>query len=309
MLYYQASLYLGDDSNDFWLQTQANSNLASNHPFRTNSVPEGHEYLFHNPSLANSRITLAINAQEFSAGTNNGQSSANSPAVQSLRTLDGAEQEWGSGKPWRVRFEQPSPVFNSPVSGSIMLFSSTNPSSSSLPIVDNVVLKEGYLAEVTDDPVFRLYTTRYYVLGPSSLRYYRQLGGELLGTINVIGAQLPDESGRKRGYQNALLLITQRSMGLSDEASLRILYAESQSECKEWVLALQQMANHTKSDGAVGRSYSFPLGSASRDEIGTPEGHASASTVSVGALAYMKQNGETASRQSTLFSFFRRFTS
>lgn len=57
-----------------------------------------------------------------------------------------------------------------------MRFSSTDPSISSLPIVDNVILKEGYLAEVTDDPVFRLYTTRYYVLGSSSLRYYRQVG-------------------------------------------------------------------------------------------------------------------------------------
>lgn len=96
-------------------------------------------------------------------------------------------------------------------------------------------------------------------------------------------------------------------MGLSDEASLRILYAESQSECKEWVLALQQMANHTESDGVVGRSYSFPLVSASREELGRLEGHVSEATVSVSA--YLKQNGKATSQQSRLFSFFRRLTS
>lgn len=167
-------MYVGDDLNDLWLETQANPGSGLTHPFRTNS--EGHTHIVNNVSPSDSQICLASGTQELSAELNGEMSSTNRPALQSLRTAYETGQEWGSGKPWGVRFELPSPTFSSPVSGSLILSSSTNPSTYSLPIVDNVILKEGYLAEVTDDPVFRLYTTRYYVLGSSSLRYYRQAG-------------------------------------------------------------------------------------------------------------------------------------
>ena len=81
---------------------------------------------------------------------------------------------WNSGVPWRVRFESPpqSPVTDSPPGGSLALIPQMG--TEELPDEDEVVLKEGYLAEVTDDPVFRLYTTRYYILRSSSLKFYRR---------------------------------------------------------------------------------------------------------------------------------------
>ena len=40
-------------------------------------------------------------------------------------------------------------------------------------MMDEAVIKEGYLAEVTDGPDYRLYTAKYFVLHPSCLVYYR----------------------------------------------------------------------------------------------------------------------------------------
>ena len=40
-------------------------------------------------------------------------------------------------------------------------------------MMDEAIIKEGYLAEVTDGPDYRLYSTKYFVLHPSCLVYYR----------------------------------------------------------------------------------------------------------------------------------------
>ena len=115
--------------------------------------------------------------------------------------------------------------------------------------LDGRVVKEGFLTKRGKN--FGGWKARYFALDDPVLRYYDSLGGSLLGTINLVNAQIGRQSSHQshspsRGgdeadnqFRHAILILEPKKQN-SSSTIRHVLCAENDPERDDWVDALLQ---------------------------------------------------------------------